>query len=300
VSAETRRRVLEAAAELNYRPNIVARALSAGRTYSLGLLVPQVRNPYFATLAEHLESFARQHDHLLLIGDSAGDPAQESAHIGSFIERKVDGVVLVSLLAEPAIQRFATAGVPVVALHPVPEGVTVSTLSIDYVAAAEAATNHLLSHGYRTLGVVTGPEPSPGTSEHRNGIERALQEHPRVSARYVACDVSRFDARDAVRGWFKQKRPPRAVYCATDEQAFGVLFAAWEAGLRVPEDVAVMGFDGTDECTVAIPPLASVRQPIEETARRAVELLLNPTPPARHLLDYRLVPNMSCGCTEPD
>ncbi|MGW6277380.1 LacI family DNA-binding transcriptional regulator [Kribbella sp. NPDC055071] len=296
VSAETRRRVLEAAAELNYRPNIVARALSAGRTYSLGLLVPQVRNPYFATLAEHLESYARKHDHLLLIGDSAGDPAQEAAHIGSFIERKVDGVVLVSLLAEPAIQRFATAGVPVVALHPVPDGVTVSTLSIDYVAAAESATNHLLSHGYKTLGVVTGPEPSPGTSEHRAGIERALHDHPRVTVRYAACDVSRFAARDAVRPWFQQKRPPRAIYCATDEQAFGVLFAAWEAGLRVPDDVAVMGFDGTDECSVAIPPLASVRQPIEQTAHQAVDLLLNPSEPARHLLDYTLIPNTSCGC----
>jgi LacI family transcriptional regulator len=299
VAAATRQRVLEAAAELDYRPNILARALSAGRTYSLGLLVPQVRNPYFATLAEHLESYARQHDHLLLIGDSAGDPAQESAHIGSFIERKVDGVVLVSLLVEPAIQRFATAGVPVVALHPVPEGVTVSTLSIDYVAAAEASAEHLLSHGYRTLGAVTGPEDSPGTSEHRAGIERALSAHPKASARYVACAVSRFAARDAVRPWFKQKRPPRALYCATDEQAFGVLFAAWKAGLRVPEDVAVMGFDGTDECTVTIPPLASVRQPIEETARRAVDMLLDPSraDPVRHILDYELLPSTSCGCT---
>ncbi len=300
VAAATRQRILEAAAELDYRPNILARALSAGRTYSLGLLVPQVRNPYFATLAEHLESYARQHDHLLLIGDSAGDPAQESAHIGSFIERKVDGVVLVSLLAEPAIQRFATAGVPVVALHPVPAGVTVSTLSIDYVAAAEASAEHLLSHGYRTLGVVTGPEDSPGTSEHRAGIGRALEAHPKAVARYVASPVSRFAARDAVRAWFRRKRPPRAVYCATDEQAFGVLFAAWEAGLRVPEDVAVMGFDGTDECTVTIPPLASVRQPIEETARRAVDMLLDPSraEPVRHVLDYQLVPNTSCGCTE--
>jgi len=300
VSAETRRRVLEAAAELGYKPNILARALRAGRTYSLGLLVPQVRNPYFATLAEHLASVAREHDHLLLIGDSAGDPDQESAHISSFIERKVDGVVLVSLLVEPAIKRFAAAGVPVVALHPVPEGVPVPTLSIDYVAAAEAATDHLLSHGYRTLGVVTGPELSPGTSEHRKGIERALKRHPRVSAKYVACAVSRFDARDAVRAWFKQKRWPRAVYCTTDEQAFGVLYAAWAAGLRVPEDVAVMGFDGTDECTVTIPPLSSVRQPIGETARRAVELLLNPPTgePDRHVLDYSLVPNISCGCTE--
>jgi LacI family transcriptional regulator len=88
------------------------------------------------------------------------------------------------------------------------------------------------------------------------------------------------------------------VYCATDEQAFGVLFAAWAAGLRVPEDVAVMGFDGTDECTVAIPPLASVRQPIEETARRAVEMLLDTSnrEAVRHVLDYTVVPSTSCGC----
>ncbi|MFF1821319.1 LacI family DNA-binding transcriptional regulator [Kribbella sp. NPDC058245] len=298
VAEATRQRVLEAAAELDYKPNAVARALSAGRTFSLGLLIPQVRNPFFATLTEHLEIVARSHGHLLLIGDSAGDPAQESAHIGSFIERKVDGVVLVSLLAEPAIRRFHSAGVPVVALHPVPDGVTVSTLSIDYVAAAEAAVDHLLAHGYKTLAVLTGPEDSPGTAQHRAGVERALARHPKTTVRYTAGPVSRFAARDAVQAWFQQKRPPRAVYCATDEQAFGVLFAAWEAGLRVPEDVAVMGVDGTDECAVSIPPLASVRQPVDEIARQAVDVLLAAPDreAARVVLDFELVPRTSCGC----
>jgi LacI family transcriptional regulator len=298
VAEATRQRVLEAAAELDYKPNAVARALSAGRTFSLGLLIPQVRNPFFATLTEHLEIVARSRGHLLLIGDSAGDPAQESAHIGSFIERKVDGVVLVSLLAEPAIRRFHSAGVPVVALHPVPDGVTVSTLSIDYVAAAEAAVDHLLAHDYKTLAVLTGPEDSPGTAQHRAGVERALAKHPKTTVRYAAGPVSRFAARDAVQAWFQQKRPPRAVYCATDEQAFGVLFAAWEAGLRVPEDVAVMGVDGTDECAVSIPPLASVRQPVDEIARQAVDVLLAAPDreAARVVLDFALVPRTSCGC----
>lgn len=300
VSPQTRQRVLDAARRLNYQPNAVARALSAGRTSSLGLVVPDICNPYFAELARAIEGAARSRSQLLLIGDSAGDPEQEQAHISSFIERKVDAVILVSLDDHPDLTSLNTAGVPVVALHPLSAGLRASSLSIDYVAAAEVATGHLIGHGYQTLGILNGMEDSAGAREHRAGFDRAVAaaDHQlTVSTR--TSPISRYAAHVVVRDWIAGPDRPRAIYCSTDEQAFGVLFAAWEAGLRVPDDLAVTGFDGTDNSTLSIPPLTTVKQPIEAIAHRAVEILLDRTThdqPTQEQLQFDLIVRTSCGC----
>jgi LacI family transcriptional regulator len=299
VSAATRQRVLDAAEELQYRPNALARALSFGRTYSVGLVVPHIRNPYLAALAEQLEVKARERGHLLLIGDAGGDPNQEAAHISSFIERKVDGIVLVSLRTQRELQELDTVDVPVVALHPLPPELPASSLSIDFAAAAEEATRHLLDHGYAHIGALTGPEDSMGTSEHLTGINRAIAGVPGAQLSHRACAISRYVAAEEIRPWLAANDRPRAIYCATDEQAFGVLFAAWEAGLSVPGDVAVLGFDGTDDCRVSIPPLTAIRQPVPEMAAQAVELLVSGDAhdrPMRVTLPYELVRRASCGC----
>jgi LacI family transcriptional regulator len=299
VSAATRQRVLDAAEELQYRPNALARALSFGRTNSIGLVVPHIRNPFFAALAEQLEVKAREQQHLMLIGDAGGDPHQEAAHISSFIERKVDGIVLVSLRTQSELESLDTADVPVVALHPLPANLPASTLSIDMAAAAEEATLHLFSHGYRHIGALTGPGDSVGTSDHMAGIQRAAGGAPDARVSHRSCAISRYAAADEAARWLADADRPEAIYCATDEQAFGVLYAAWEAGLSVPRDLAVLGFDSTDDCAVTIPPLSAIRQPLPIMAERAMELLVSGEArerPTRVTLPYELVRRASCGC----
>lgn len=298
VAPSTRQRVLDAAAELQYRPNALARALSAGRTFSIGIVVPHIRNPYFAALAEQLEAGTRARNHLLLIGDSGGDAAQEQSHLTSFIERQVDGIVLVSVRSQPELVGLDTAGIPVVALHRMPDGSPASSLSIDSVAAAETATSHLVEHGYRSIGVLTGPIGSPGTEEHLIGVAEATRGRG-VQVDHRTSEISRYHATEVTSSWLAEEGRPRALYCATDEQAFGVLFAAWRAGLSVPDDLAVLGGDGTAECAVTIPPMSAIQRPVPQLASRAIELLLDAAQGQGAVtitLPHELVRRESCGC----
>lgn len=297
VAPETRQRVLDAAARLNYRPNALARALSAGRTSSIGLLVPNIANPYFGELARSMEDAALDRSNLLLIGDSAMSELQERRHLASFIERRVDAVILVSTADAPDLALLRDEGVPVIVLHPIDRAQGVSSLTIDYEAAAEEATRHLLGHGYGSIGLLNGPGDSAGSRQHAAGFARAIEgSGVRTAAR--ASEISRADAARVALGWLSGPDRPRAIYATTDEQAFGVLYAAAELGLAVPGDVAVFGFDGTAQSEYAVPPLATVQQPIAAIAKRAMSLIVDHggTEVVHELFDYRLVPRRSCGC----
>lgn len=300
VAPATRDRVLAAAAELGYRPNMLARALSAGSTRSIGLVVPDICNPFFAETARALEDAARKIDHLLLICDAALSPVQEARHVRSLVDRRVDAVVYVSLQDDPDLGLLADAQIPVVVLHPLPAGSPASTLTIDYEAAARTATAHLLEHGYRDIAVLNGPTDSVGARQHEAGFRRAVAEWTDVRAHRWSSATSRYAAAEAAIK-FLRADPVRAVYCVTDEQAFGVLHAAYMLGLRVPEDLALVGLDGTANTRVSIPPLATVAQPMHELARRALEVVRDPAScdqPVHELLDFTFIPRRSCGCAE--
>jgi LacI family transcriptional regulator len=304
VSDRTRQKVLDAAAELDYRPNVVARALSAGRTRSVGLIVPDICNPYFAELARALEDAASATGNLLLIADSALSTEQEARHRRSLLERQVDSVVLISMSEEPDFAEFAHRNVPVVALHPVHEDAPASSLTIDYVAAARAATEHLLGHGYKDVRLLNGPTDSAGSLQHRRGFEAAVAAAGRsIDIDVWRSNISRHSAAEAVSAHLSRGDRPRAVYCSTDEQAFGVLYAAHATGLRVPDDLAVIGFDGTRNCEVSIPSLSTVQQPLTQYAGRALEILTRPDAakqPVREVLPHVFVVRRSCGAHPED
>jgi LacI family transcriptional regulator len=296
VAPETRERVLRAADELNYRPNVLARALSFGRTLSVGLIVPDIANRFFGELARALEEVAAERGNILLIGDSSQRIERERAHIAAFVGRRVDSVVMVSVSDDPDLSAFAEAGIPVVALHPLPEGVEASSISIDYRAAAASATRHLLEHGYRSLALFNGPTESAGSRQHRDGFLDAVRSlAPDAAVEEHSTQIARAHAAQVALDMLARPTRPRAVYCATDEQAYGVLFACHRLGLRVPDDVAVTGFDGTEHSAYSYPPLTTVRQPVREMAERAIALLADGTEQAREIVDFTLAVRESCG-----
>lgn len=297
VAAATRERVLRAAAELNYKPNALARALSFGRTLSVGLIVPDIANRFFGELARALEEAAAARGNILLIGDSGQSVERERSHVAAFVERRVDSVVMVSLSDEPDLRAFAEAGVPVAVLHPLAPHQAASSISIDYRAAAAAATEHLLAHGYGSLALFNGPTESAGSQQHREGFRDAVSAAGRdIEVVEESTQISRAHAAQVALDVLARPRRPRAVYCATDEQAYGVLFACHRLGLRVPDDVAVTGFDGTEHSAYSFPPLTTVRQPLTEIAERAIELLSERREtPARETAAFELVIRESCG-----
>lgn len=298
VSPATRERVLKAAAELNYQPNALARALSFGKTSSIGLIVPDIANRFFGELARALEESAAQRGNLLLIGDSGLDPERERSHISAFVERRVDSVVLVSVMDDPDLRPFARAEVPVVTLHPLDPGQGVSSISIDYSAAAETATRHLIGHGYRSIALLNGPGDSAGARQHHHGFTTAVDSSPQqIATTHLHSRIERGHAAQVAMDTLARTDRPRAVYCSTDEQAYGVLFACNRLALSIPDDVAVTGFDGTDHSAYSVPPLTTIRQPVPEMAERAIELLTGADlrVPVHESAQFELVLRESCG-----
>lgn len=298
VAPATRERVLRAAAELGYQPNIVAQALRKGSTRSIGLVVPDICNPYFAELARAIETCVAATGSILLIADAGLSARAEERHLRVLVERQVDSVILISTAQKPRLDLLATASIPTVALHPLADNSFASSLTIDYRAASAVATRHLLEHGYDDLRLLIGPA-GPGPEQHKAGFEAALTEAQGSSSAVWRSPISRHDAARLVAERLDAGDRPRAIYCSTDEQAFGVLFAVYQAGLRVPEDIAVVGFDGTANTEVCIPPLTTVQQPRDEFARRAVELVSEPlagTSPRVEILDFTFIRRRSCGC----
>lgn len=297
VSPATREKVLQAATELNYRPNALARALSFGKTLSIGLIVPDIANRFFGELARALEEAAAAQGNLLLIGDSGLDVERERSHVAAFVERRVDSVVMVSMSDTPDLRAFTDAGIPIAVLHPVAPGQQASSISIDYRAAAEAATAHLIGHGYRSIALLNGPSDSAGSRQHCDGFFRAIEASGvPIASTELQTEISRAHAAQVALDVLARPSRPRAFYCSTDEQAHGVMFACHRLGLTIPDDVAVTGFDGTEHAAYTYPPLTTVRQPVPEMAERVIALLTGPADlPVHEIAPFELILRESCG-----
>jgi LacI family transcriptional regulator len=275
VAPATRERVLQAAETLRYRPNEVARALSAGRTDSVGLVVPDITNPFFAEFARALETAVARHDKLLLIGDSAMDATREDRLIETFVDRRVDALIFASLRREPRLSVASQQGVPCVGLHPLGPDVPASSVSIDYSAAACRAVAHLVASGCTHIGMLNGPTTEITSEDRANGFMHATHaEQVRTTRRET--EMTRRAAFETCLVWLSSSDRPDGIFAACDEQALGVLAAAHRLGLNVPIDLAIVAVDGTSAGAYAVPSLTSVAQPIVALADRAAALALSP------------------------
>jgi LacI family transcriptional regulator len=297
VAPSTRQRVLDAVEELGYRPNQIARALSNRRSNTIGLIVPDICNPYFAELARAIEDEAVARGYLLLLGNSAGSAVREAEYARTFLERQVDGVLLISVQEDPDLASFHDQGIRVVVLHDVSDAQAASTIAIDDEAGTYTATAHLIEHGHRDLAFVNGTTEFAVAVQRQRGFDRAVRASRGVRGRTVTADFTRAAAYEAALKLLAGPSRPTAVVAASDEQAFGVMAAAHRLGLAIPEDLAVVGFDGTAQGEYSNPPLTSVCQPVADIRRLALDLVTGiDEAPAHHVLPHALVLRHSCGC----
>lgn len=290
VAPETRERVLEAIRVLGYRPNATARALRMGTTRTLGLITPDGGNPLFAELAKAIDKEASARGYVVLQTSADGDPATEQAKLAELLVRRVSGLLLVAPTEDPDLDGV---DVPVVAINRVlPHA---SSVRPQYREGARRGVEHLIEHGHRTIGLVIGGRGRPERElGWRDALERAgLDEGPIVRASF-----SRSGGYAAGRELLAATNRPTAVFASSDLQAIGVLRAIHEAGLRVPEDVAVVAFDGTAETEYSWPPLTVVRQPLELMARDAVGRLVDGQDSVEEVTyPAELIIRKSCGCS---
>ncbi|MFG1831099.1 LacI family DNA-binding transcriptional regulator [Micromonospora chersina] len=293
VRADTRARVEAAIAELNYRPNLSARNLRKGRTGVIALAVPELDIPYFAELARHVVTAAAAHGWTVLIDQTGGGPEQERKAASGIGDHMIDGLIF-SPLALTADDLAGLDGMPMVLLGERVDHGPADHVVVDNVAAAREITAHLVGLGRRRIAAIGSQRTPEGASARLRlaGYTAALADAGiAYDERLVAPAPAwhRADGAAAMRHLLSTGVRPDAIFCFNDTLALGALRALHEAGLRVPDDVAVAGFDDIEDGRFSIPTLSTVAPDKERIARLAVELLANrltadPDAPPRELV----------------
>ena len=294
VAPATADRVREAIAVLGYRPNSHARALVSGRTGILGLIHPGTANPFFGEYNDVLYEIATRNGIALLTANSAGDPAAERQLVEDLARRSVDGILVVTSMAPSDVPHLRDPNLPMLFIDcpfPVPGQRSIGPSS---VAGARTVVEHLIvEHGHRDIAFLAG---SPVTEEREEGWRQALRAHNLPDGPLIRTDYGLDGGYQAARVLLDRPDRPRAAFVSSDLQAYGALHAFHEAGLRIPQDIAVVSFDGTSESAHTWPPLTLVRQPVAAMAEAAITGILNDSPPRHELFDMELIVRRSCGC----
>jgi LacI family transcriptional regulator len=313
VAPATRERVLAAIAELGYRPNSVAQAMASRRTNLIGMVVPDARQPFFAELSHAVERVASERGKIVLLGNSDYTGDREIHYVRAFLGMRVAGLILISQgPSEQATAEFAAYDDSrVVLLHRRPASSDDVAVVTDDVGGAEKAVLHLLEHGHPYVacfgGPVTAPAPGDPVIDHIEGWRRAMVGAGLATeGRLVDAPFDRYGAYQVAVELLRRPDRPTAIFCSTDDQAIGVLRAAREVGLNVPEDLAVTGFDDLPEAAFSDPPLTTVASDRDAMARAAVDLVLDDSllvpgsdTPRLRRFPSRLVVRRSCGCGGP-
>jgi len=281
VSPGARRAVERAAHRLGYVPNRAARSLVTGRSDSIGLVIPEPTarlfgEPFWPSLVRGISDTlsARELQLVLFAPQSAGDATRLERYLTG---GHVDGVLLVSLHgSDPLPARLAARGVPVVVGGRPLGGTEVSYVAVDNVAGAFAALDHLVRTGRRHIATIAGPHDMPAGIDRLEGYRQGLAAAgiPVDEALVEEGDFGQESGQRAMAALLRRRPDLDAVFCASDLMAAGALRALKEAGRRVPEDVALVGYDESAIAASTEPPLSSVRQPIEEMGREMARLLL--------------------------
>lgn len=309
VRPETRERVKEAIASLRYSPNASAQGLRLGRTGLLALSLPEVASPYFAETAEELQRYAKECGVTLLMDHTGGDRDRELIVLEGYRSSLIDGLILHPLAVTTQDLVLSQLDIPVVLLGERIDDSGFLHVSIDNVAAARVATEHLLAGGRQRIAVVGAPSSTvggvpgvPGAAVRRfEGFVAACAE---VGLEPVERLVARTDAWTRPEGYAVAERllaladPPDAVFCFNDALAVGVLKALGDRGVRVPEEVAVVGWDDVAEARFTTPSLTSLAPDKAAIARAAVDGLLaqiegRPVEVAEHHAPFTLAVRLS-------
>lgn len=304
VSPATKARVLAAIEQLGYRPNGIARSLRMNRTMTLGLVVPDTSNPFFAELSRAIEEAAFASGYTLLIGNAAENDDRQTTYVRTFLARQVDGLFLVPAHGPTGVlDELRRAEVPWVALDRHSLGAGVPAVLADNRGGARAATEHLLSHGRTRIACVSGPEDVVPANDRVDGWRDALAEAG-VRPSEMSVWHGAFGRRAGYRAAHELLADRRydAVFVASDQQAIGVLRALPELGIRCPEDIAIASFDGIAAAAYSTPALTTMAQPFADFGQTAMDRLLalmDGAPVESSVLPVRLVARGSCGCPDP-
>jgi DNA-binding LacI/PurR family transcriptional regulator len=277
VAPDTRKRVLEGVRRYGYQLNGIARSLRTQQTRTIGIIVPDIRNPFFSAIVKAAEDVARANDFTVLICNADEDGRNEEAAVRLFLDRQVSGVIHcsaggnVELLA--ALQRKA---IPMIDFDRRSGLKDVDTIELDNALGARLAADHLLSLGHKRIAMISGPCHLSNSRNRLNGFRRALREvGVQLPNEYVEYgDFREASGRRAAEKLLSLKKRPTALFVANNEMTAGALLALREQKTRIPDEISLVGFDDARWAQFSDPPLTIVAQPTSAMGKRSAELLL--------------------------
>lgn len=277
-SEETRQRVLEAVKEMGYVPNRLASSLRSNRTNVLALVMTDITNPFFTVAARGVEDVANKAGYTVIFCNTDEDKEKERKYVEILMQNRVDGIVLVPSSSDSeSVETLQQNGKPVVVIdRRIPEK-QVDQVRCDSVAGAEQLTQLLISLGHRRIALLNGPQNVSTASDRLVGFNRALAAAGIDPSKQVVISgaFTRESGREMTRQVLETSPRPTALFAANNFIALGALSALESAGVRVPEDLAMVTFDDLPESLVVSPFLTVAAQPVYEMAARAAEMLVN-------------------------
>ncbi|EOM2730637.1 DNA-binding transcriptional regulator CytR [Escherichia coli] len=278
VSQATRNRVEKAAREVGYLPQPMGRNVKRNESRTILVIVPDICDPFFSEIIRGIEVTAANHGYLVLIGDCAHQNQQEKTFIDLIITKQIDGMLLLGsrLPFDASIEEQRNLPPMVMANEFAPE-LELPTVHIDNLTAAFDVVNYLYEQGHKRIGCIAGPEEMPLCHYRLQGYVQALRRCGiMVDPQYIARGDFTFEAGSkAMQQLLDLPQPPTAVFCHSDVMALGALSQAKRQGLKVPEDLSIIGFDNIDLTQFCDPPLTTIAQPRYEIGREAMLLLLD-------------------------
>ncbi|RKX80172.1 MAG: LacI family transcriptional regulator [Spirochaetes bacterium] len=278
VNEATRCKIIRAAEELNYRPNAIARGLVRGQTLSMGLIIPDITNPFFPEVHRGIEDGARESGYSVFLCNTNWERERETHYINLLIEKRVDGIIIAPISdTVDKIEEELKSNIPVVYVSNLPPKTDRSCVAIDNIRGGFLATKHLIESGYREIGFIGAPEGSFSIDQRLEGYKLAFRKYGmKLDQRFICFgDFKRETGYRIIKRMIEEGIYPRAIFAENDLMALGVLQGVKESGLSVPGDIAVVGFDDIPFASFPEVQLTTIRQPKYEMGKMAVQLLLN-------------------------
>lgn len=276
-SDESRIKVQEAVKKLDYRPNTIARALKSKHTKAIGVLISNIVSVFWPTVVRAIEDVASKSGYHLVLCNTDEDPAKEQEYLTTLYERNVDGLIVSpSPKIHSYLKKMVNGGMSLVLIDRSVHGLNVPTITVDNEIGAYKAVTYLISQGHKRIGIITGLKGIM-TMEHRfAGYKKALEENriPLDENLIQEGDFRRDKAYDAVGKLLDQKEHPTALFVSNETMSLGALLALKERGVKIPEQLSIIGFGDPDWAPIANPPFSTVRQPTYAMGTLACENLL--------------------------
>ncbi|HEX7056694.1 MAG TPA: LacI family DNA-binding transcriptional regulator [Bacilli bacterium] len=277
ISKKRREQIFKIMERLQYQPSMIASALTGKKTFSLGLLIPDISNPFFAEIARAIEDQAHHSGYSVIICSTDNEEERVERYISLLLQKSVDCIIIGTGIENiDTLIQLQNKSIPIAMIAREVSSLSVHTVVTDDFVGGTLAAQHFLTHGHRNLAVLSENLKVSSSRERIRGFKTALLEGGVAfdDSCVVECDHKIEDGRRGMLELLSNKKHPTAVFCCNDLLAIGALQAIKEKGLRVPEDISIIGFDNTILASVTDPPLTTVAQPMEHMAKLAFNLLI--------------------------